>query len=132
MLPLLSGRDAHTSRTRQPSAPKSIVVTQMYYNCEMRSVSHNHCAASRFTEAGYVRSRVANVVCEMFMQDMTSFIYVPGQDIFFCGVVPALVSGLLCASQILKRNLINDLLKLQKHIEEANSMPTARSFKAEL
>ncbi|KAK3882468.1 hypothetical protein Pcinc_013175 [Petrolisthes cinctipes] len=44
-------------------------------------------------------------------------LYMTGQDVCSCGFTGALYGGLLCASAVLQRNLINDLTALHKHIK---------------
>ena len=45
-----------------------------------------------------------------------------GQDVFICGFGGAIVGGVLCASTILKRNLLGDLIKLTTKLKrERNS-----------
>ncbi|KAI8783298.1 all-trans-retinol 13,14-reductase isoform X2 [Biomphalaria glabrata] len=46
---------------------------------------------------------------------------ITGQDTLSCGFTPAVISGLLCASQILNRNLYTELLKLRKMITKIDS-----------
>jgi all-trans-retinol 13,14-reductase len=41
-------------------------------------------------------------------------LYLTGQDVSVCGFTGAMFGGLLCASAILKRNLLNDLLEVKK------------------
>ncbi|KAK6968364.1 all-trans-retinol 13 14-reductase isoform X4 [Biomphalaria glabrata] len=45
-------------------------------------------------------------------------LYLTGQDTLTCGFTSAVVSGLLCASQILNRDLYSELLKLRKILTE--------------
>ena len=45
-------------------------------------------------------------------------LYLTGQDVFMCGVTGALFGGVLCASAILKRNLMNDLITLTKQVKK--------------
>ena len=43
-------------------------------------------------------------------------LYLTGQDILSCGFTGALWGGLLCAQQVLGRNIMTDLVKLNKTI----------------
>ena len=45
-------------------------------------------------------------------------LYITGQDVFTCGFNGALFGGVLCASAILKRNLVNDLLTLTEQVKK--------------
>ena len=45
-------------------------------------------------------------------------LYLTGQDIMVCGFTGAMFAGLLCASAILKRNLLDDLFALKTKMEE--------------
>ncbi|CAG5133385.1 unnamed protein product [Candidula unifasciata] len=56
-------------------------------------------------------------------------LYLTGQDTLFGGMIPAVLTGMMCASQILNRNILNDVLQLKKQIGETNSLPPTRSFK---
>jgi all-trans-retinol 13,14-reductase len=49
-------------------------------------------------------------------------LYLTGQDILTCGFASNVMMGLLCASQILNRNIYNDLLKLRKNILKGDSI----------
>ncbi|BFZ05382.1 hypothetical protein BsWGS_08421 [Bradybaena similaris] len=48
-------------------------------------------------------------------------LYLTGQDAMSCGFVPAVLTGVLCASKILKRNVYGDLNKLHKEITKTNA-----------
>jgi hypothetical protein len=41
-------------------------------------------------------------------------LYLTGQDIFNCGIVGSAFGGLLCASEVLNRNVYADLVALKK------------------
>ena len=41
-------------------------------------------------------------------------LYMTGQDAMMCGFTGALFGGVLCASQVLRRNVLGDIEKLQK------------------
>lgn len=41
-------------------------------------------------------------------------LFLTGQDVFTCGFIGAMFGGALCASAVLKRNVINDLMALCK------------------
>ncbi|CAH1788912.1 unnamed protein product [Owenia fusiformis] len=43
-------------------------------------------------------------------------LYLTGQDIFSCGFAGGMYGGLLCASKVLNRNLMDDLLKYKKQL----------------
>ncbi|KAH9502815.1 hypothetical protein Btru_074531 [Bulinus truncatus] len=45
-------------------------------------------------------------------------LYLTGQDVITCGFTSSVLSGLLCASEILNRNLYTELLKLRKMIRK--------------
>lgn len=45
-------------------------------------------------------------------------LYMTGQDVFFCGFCGALFGGVLCASAILKRNLLKDAVALMKKVNK--------------
>ncbi|XP_059175978.1 all-trans-retinol 13,14-reductase-like, partial [Physella acuta] len=45
-------------------------------------------------------------------------LFLTGQDTMTCGFTPCLTTGLLCASQILNRNLYSDLLKIRKQMKK--------------
>ena len=45
-------------------------------------------------------------------------LYLTGQDVFMCGFTGAMFGGLLCASAILKRNLMEDLIRLTKQVKK--------------
>ncbi|KAK6190807.1 hypothetical protein SNE40_002594 [Patella caerulea] len=43
-------------------------------------------------------------------------LYLTGQDVSTCGFVSVMYAGLFCASSILNRNLMNDMMKLRKDV----------------
>ena len=45
-------------------------------------------------------------------------LYITGQDALLCGFTGALFGGLLCASTVLKRNVMQDLENLHAKLEE--------------
>jgi hypothetical protein len=46
-------------------------------------------------------------------------LFLSGQDVMCSGLVSAMLSGLLCASSVLKTNLFNDLILLHKKVKAA-------------
>lgn len=56
------------------------------------------------------------VIAELRPTTAVPGLYLTGQDISTCGFAGALYSGLLTASTLLNRNLMNDLLKVRKEI----------------
>lgn len=46
-------------------------------------------------------------------------LFLCGQDVMCSGFVPSMMSGLLCASAVLKTNLLNDLVLLHKKVKAA-------------
>lgn len=48
-------------------------------------------------------------------------LFLCGQDVMCCGFVSAMLSGLLCASAVLKTNLFNDLILLHKKVKAASA-----------
>lgn len=48
---------------------------------------------------------------------MFAGLYLTGQDVCSCGFTGALYGGLLCASAVLQRNVMNDLVALHKQIK---------------
>ncbi|BFZ18242.1 hypothetical protein BsWGS_21281 [Bradybaena similaris] len=63
----------------------------------------------------------ADVVSKLRPDTDIRGLYLTGQDIMTCGFVSSLLTGVICASQILNRNVYNDLLQLRKHILKENS-----------
>jgi hypothetical protein len=53
-------------------------------------------------------------------------LFLSGQDVMCSGLVSAMLSGLLCASSVLKTNLFNDLILLHKKVKAA-AAATAQS-----
>lgn len=45
-------------------------------------------------------------------------LFLTGQDAFICGFVGAMMGGLLCASVVLRRNLMADLVRLKAETKE--------------
>jgi len=72
---------------------------------EIYGLDHN---VSRFDPATSYKLRPASPVPGLYMT---------GQDISTCGFAGALYSGLLTASVVLDRNLLNDLLSLRKEVK---------------
>jgi hypothetical protein len=54
-------------------------------------------------------------------------LFLSGQDVMCSGLVSAMLSGLLCASSVLKTNLFNDLILLHKKVKAAAAAATAQS-----
>ena len=50
--------------------------------------------------------------------DITCIFFTTGQDILTAGFTGAMFGGLLCASQVLNRDLVKDLTNLYNEIEE--------------
>lgn len=48
-----------------------------------------------------------------------------GQDVLLCGFTSVLYAGMICASQILHRNLLSDFEKIRKAIREEQSSKKA-------
>ncbi len=47
-------------------------------------------------------------------------LYLTGQDVFMCGFIGAMFGGVLCAAAVLKRNIMADLMTLQKDAKNKN------------
>lgn len=61
------------------------------------------------------------VVAELRATTSVPGLFMTGQDIVSCGFAGALYAGLLTASTILNRNLINDLVKITNEIKKESS-----------
>ena len=48
-------------------------------------------------------------------------LFLCGQDVMCAGLVSSMLSGLLCASAVLKTNLFNDLVLLHKKVKAATA-----------
>ncbi|XP_074658852.1 all-trans-retinol 13,14-reductase-like [Tubulanus polymorphus] len=65
----------------------------------------------------HTRSRFSpEVVMEMRPKTDIPGLYLCGQDVFTCGFSGAMVGGVLCAAQILNRNLFNDCMKFKNQL----------------
>ncbi|CAL1538385.1 unnamed protein product [Lymnaea stagnalis] len=58
-------------------------------------------------------------------------LYLTGQDTMTCGFVSALMMGLICASQVLNRNLYTDLMKIRKDTKKIDSRTKSDDSKKE-
>ncbi|XP_059144383.1 all-trans-retinol 13,14-reductase-like [Physella acuta] len=54
-------------------------------------------------------------------------LFLTGQDTMTCGFTSALTMGLVCASQILNRNLYSDLLKIRKQVKKIDDLTKIKS-----
>ena len=52
----------------------------------------------------------------LFKEKLNLCILVAGQDVFSCGFMGAIMGGVLCASQVLNRNVWQDLVNLKQSI----------------
>ena len=75
----------------------------------MYGVDHN---VSRFTPEAAAALRPGSALSGLFLT---------GQDVFMCGFAGASFGGLLCASEVLGRNLYVDLVKLKARIPPRTS-----------
>ena len=57
-------------------------------------------------------------ISELRPETPISGLYLTGQDIFVCGIIGAMYGGVLCASAVLKRNLMRDLIELTKQVKK--------------
>lgn len=63
----------------------------------------------------------------VFSANCFAGLFLSGQDVMCSGFVPSMMSGLLCASAILKTNLFNDLVLLHKKVKAAGTLESQRS-----